>query len=67
MSDLDGGILDVGVGEDVGPEGGSLVGVVDFHHCELLHELLVDLQLVLLELGDDLLAEVDRHDVDQNA
>ena len=53
-------IFDLGVGEDVAPEAGGLMRIIDFDHGELLHELVVDLQFVLLKLGDDLLTEVDR-------
>ena len=39
--------------------------VVDLHDVELLHDLVVDLDLARLEGRDDLLAEVDGQDVMQ--
>ena len=38
--------------------------VIDLDHGELLHQFVVDLELLLLELGDDLLAQVDGQDRD---
>jgi len=56
--------LDLRVLEDGRPEVGSLVCVIDLDHGELLHQFVVDLELLLLELGDDLLAQVDGQDRD---
>ena len=42
------------------------MSVVDLDHSELLHKLVIDLQLVLFEGWDDLLAEVDSNDRDKS-
>ncbi len=38
--------------------------IIDLDYGELLHQFVVDLELLLLELGDDLLAQVDGQDRD---
>ncbi len=67
QSSLGGGcILDLRVSEDVAPEAGSLMSIVDLNDGELLHELVVDLELVLLELRDYLLPQIDSDDLDKS-
>ena len=43
------------------------MSIVDLHAGELLHELMVDLQLFLLELGNGLLAQINCDDVNQDS
>jgi hypothetical protein len=45
--------------EHSGPEGGSLMCVVDLNDSELLHKLVVNLELLLLELRNNLFSQVD--------
>ena len=45
--------------EHSGPEGGSLMRVVDLNDSELLHKLVVNLELLLLELRNNLFSQVD--------
>ncbi len=52
----------MGVCEDLAPEASGLMSIVDLDHSELLHQLVVDLQLVLLELGNHLLSQIDGQD-----
>ena len=59
------GVLDVGVGQHVRPEGSDLVGVVDLHNIELLYDLGVYVYLLHLEDGYHLLAQVDGDEVVQ--
>jgi hypothetical protein len=65
-SSFDCGILNIRIGEHIAPETGSLMGIVDLHNSELLHKLVIDLEFLLFELGNNLLSEVDRNDVNQH-
>ena len=49
--------------EDCGPEAGKLMAVVDLDYMELLKDATVQSNLVILEVGHNLLAEVDEKDV----
>ncbi len=42
------------------------MGIVDLDHSELLHQLVVDLKLFLLELGNHLLSKIYRQDSDDS-
>jgi hypothetical protein len=42
------------------------MSIVDLNDGELLHELVVDLELVLLELRDYLLPQIDSDDLDKS-
>ena len=61
------GVLDVRVLEYIGPKAGDLMRIVDLHHVELLHNLLINLDLSALESWDHFLAQVDGQDVVQPA
>lgn len=57
-------MLEVGVAEDVGPEVGGHVRVVDLEGAELLDHAVVDLDLLVFELLDAGLGKVDIQGVD---
>ena len=64
------GLSDVGIGnvlrlEDLCPEACQLMAVVDLNDMELLKNAAVELELVVLEAGKDLAAEVDAHNIVQ--
>ena len=49
--------------EDLGPEAGKLMAVVDLDYMELLQDATVQSHLVILEVGHDFATEVDKKDV----
>jgi len=49
--------------EDLGPEAGQLMAVVDLNDMELLKDAAVKSHLVVFEAGEDFAAEVDAHDI----
>ena len=49
--------------EDLGPETGKLMAVVDLDYMELLQDATVQSHLVVLEVGRDFAAQVDKKDV----
>ena len=57
------GVLDMLSFEDCGPKAGELMAVVDLNYMELLKDAAVQSNLVILEVGHDFLAEVDKKDV----
>ena len=54
------GVLNMLCLEDCGPEAGELMAVVDLNYMELLKDAAVQSNLVILEVGHDLAAEVDK-------
>ena len=59
--------LDVWVRQDLAPETGDLMRIVDLHDVELLDNFLVNLQPSLFEWWHNLLSQVDRDKVMQSS
>jgi len=55
--------LDLFVLEYFGPETGQNVRILDFNHCELLQDTVVQAELLLLESADDFVANVEGEQV----
>ena len=58
-------VLDGGRLEDLRPEAGELMAVVDLHDVELLQNLRVQTHLVVFKLREHLLTKVKAKDVEQ--
>jgi len=59
------GVVDLGDFENLGPEAGKLMAVIDLDDVELLDDARVQLQLVVLEGGSHLATKIDTQDVVQ--
>jgi hypothetical protein len=60
------GLFDVGIGQNLAPETGDLMRVIDLHDVELLYDLAVYFDFPVLELWHDTFTQIDGNNVIKN-